>query len=88
MLYYFKQEDAPDIAENIAGGSHDADDESQQPAVEVEEDFGEDDDPKIAELMMAHTLDDDQAAQARDLIHRFGIDEEDAVERVTRNSSV
>ncbi len=75
------------MAENIPDHDDDADDESQQPALRVEEDLSAGiNDPMIFELMDTYDLDEDQAADVRAMIVRWGIEEEDAVERV-RNSS-
>ncbi len=85
MIYYFKKEYAPEIDKHISNRYGESVDESEQPAVEVEEDLGEEfGDPKIIQLMMTYNLDDDQAAMVRDMMYRWGIDEHDAVERVKR----
>ncbi len=87
ITHDFKKEDAPVLAEHIPDYDIDADDESQQPAVRVEEDLSAGiSDPIIFELMDAYGLDDEQAFDVRTMIVRWGIDEEEAVERV-RNAS-
>jgi hypothetical protein len=87
MMDDFKKEESPEVAQHVPDKPSDSDDEAMEPANAVEEDLGEGHDPRIADLMNKYGIDDDQAAQARDLIYRWGLEEYDAVERVRRSAT-